>query len=155
VEYNLVLRRLRYAFNINDKQITKVFALSGRKITPEEIEALLRKEEDELFTECDSDTLGQFLDGFIIFKRGPSDRAPAPSPAAGLTNNMILKKLRIALELKEDDMLATLKKGGADISKSELTAIFRKIGHKHYRSCGDQLLRQFINGITDKEEDSE
>ena len=69
-------------------------------------------------------------------------------PDSRLTNNIILKKLRIALELKEDDMLAVLKLGEVDISKSELSALFRKEGHKNYKECGDQFLRKFLKGLS-------
>jgi uncharacterized protein YehS (DUF1456 family) len=69
-------------------------------------------------------------------------------PDSRLTNNAILKKIRIALELKEDDMLAILKLADVDLSKSELTALFRKEGHKNYKECGDQFLRKFLRGIS-------
>jgi uncharacterized protein YehS (DUF1456 family) len=65
-----------------------------------------------------------------------------------LTNNAILKKLRIALQLKEDDMVGILKLAGVDISTSELTALFRKEGHRNYKECGDQFLRNFLKGLT-------
>jgi uncharacterized protein YehS (DUF1456 family) len=64
-----------------------------------------------------------------------------------MTNNDILKKLRVALELKDDDIIEILKLSDFEISKSELGAIFRKEDHPNYKPCGDQLLRNFLNGL--------
>lgn len=64
-----------------------------------------------------------------------------------LTNNDILKKIRVALELKDEDIIHILKLSEFDISKSELNALFRKPDHPNYRECGDQLLRNFLNGL--------
>ncbi len=64
-----------------------------------------------------------------------------------LSNNDILKKLRVALELKDDDILHILKLADFEMSKSELNALFRKEDHPNYMPCGDQLLRNFLNGL--------
>ena len=64
-----------------------------------------------------------------------------------MTNNDILKKLRIALELNESDMMEIFRLSGFEISKSELSALFRKEGHRNYRQCGDQILRRFLDGL--------
>lgn len=64
-----------------------------------------------------------------------------------MDNNEILKKLRIALELKDSDMIEILQLADFNISKTELNAFFRKEGHRNYKACGDQLLRRFLNGL--------
>ncbi len=64
-----------------------------------------------------------------------------------MNNNDILKKLRIALDLKDTDIMEILKLADFEISKTELNAIFRKEGHRNYKVCGDQLLRRFLNGL--------
>ncbi len=64
-----------------------------------------------------------------------------------MTNNEIIKKLRIALDLKEVDMAEIFEFAEYEITKSELSAIFRKEGHKHYRECSDDLLENFLNGF--------
>jgi uncharacterized protein YehS (DUF1456 family) len=64
-----------------------------------------------------------------------------------VTNNDIFKKLRVALKLKDDDIIKILKLVDFKISKSELGAIFRKEDHPNYKECGDQLLRNFLNGL--------
>jgi len=63
-----------------------------------------------------------------------------------MTNNDILKKLRVALELKESDIIEILQLADFEISKSELSALFRKEDHRNYKECGDQVLRRFLNG---------
>lgn len=64
-----------------------------------------------------------------------------------LTNNDILKKLRVALELKDDDIVKILKLADFELSKSELNALYRNPTHPNYKECGDQLLRNFLNGL--------
>ena len=64
-----------------------------------------------------------------------------------LTNNDILKKIRVALELKDEDVVKILKLAEFNISKSELNALYRKPDHPNYKECGDQLLRNFLNGL--------
>ncbi len=64
-----------------------------------------------------------------------------------MTNNDVLKKLRIALKLKDTDILETLKLSGFEISKAELNAFFRKPDHRNYKECGDQVLRRFLDGL--------
>jgi uncharacterized protein YehS (DUF1456 family) len=64
-----------------------------------------------------------------------------------LSNNDILKKIRVALELRDEDVIKILKLVDFDISKSELNALYRKPDHPNYKECGDQLLRNFLNGL--------
>ncbi|MGB5420369.1 DUF1456 family protein [Algibacter sp.] len=64
-----------------------------------------------------------------------------------MTNNDILKKLRVALKLRDDDIVKILELVDFRISKSELGAFFRKEDHPKYMECGDQILRNFLNGL--------
>ena len=147
---NDILRRLRYALNFNNSTLIEIFKQSGHEIGPFEIDNLLKKEDENGYVECSSAIMELFLDGLVLYKRGRQD-GPAGQvhqASAELTNNAILKKIRIALELKEDDMLAILKLAGVNISKSELSALFRREGQKNYKACGDQFLRNFLQGLT-------
>lgn len=146
---NDILRRLRYALNINDATMLEIFTLSGQAIEPSRLADLLKKEDEKGYIECSDKVMGFFLDGLIFSKRGKREMQPGQAKRADapLANNDILKKLRIALELKEEDMIGILKLAGTDISKSELSALFRKKGHKHYKECGDQFLRNFLKGL--------
>ena len=145
---NDVLRRVRYALDISNSSMIEIFKLSGCRLEQPTLLKLLKKEEEEDFISCSNPLLSFFLDGLIVQRRGRRESAEAPKPDASLNNNAILKKLRIALDLKEDDMLALMKLAGATISKSELGAFFRNKAHKHYKECGDQFLRNFLQGLT-------
>ena len=147
---NDILRQLRFALNMNDSKTIEIFKLADHEIKESSLTGLLKKEDDEEFVQCDDAVLGYFLDGFILHKRGRKEMNPGETrkPDSRVTNNAILKKLRIALELKEDDMLAILRLAGVEISKHELTALFRKEGHKNYKECGDQFLRKFLKGLS-------
>ncbi|MGR3177939.1 MAG: YehS family protein [Candidatus Anammoxibacter sp.] len=147
---NDILRRLRYALDIKDPTMIEIFKLSEYEISPDNLTAFLKKEEDKGYVECSHEVMGLFLDGLIIQKRGKREMAPGRVEKRNsvLTNNEILKKLRIALKFREDEMLSTLKLGGKTLSKSELSALFRKEGQRHYKECGDQILRNFLKGLT-------
>ncbi len=64
-----------------------------------------------------------------------------------MNNNDILKKLRVALHLRDDEIVDILKLVDFNVSKSELGAFFRKDDHPLYKECGDQILRNFLNGL--------
>ena len=147
---NDILRQLRYALNINDSTMIEIFKLADHEIEQSSVTGLLKKEDEEGFALCGDAVLGYFLDGLILHKRGRKEMRLGETRKSDsrLTNNAILKKLRIALELKEDDMLGILKLANVDISKHELTALFRKEGHKNYKECGDQFLRKFLKGLS-------
>jgi uncharacterized protein YehS (DUF1456 family) len=147
---NDILRQLRYALNINDSTMIGIFKLADHEIEQSRLTGLLKKEDEQGFVNCSDDVLGYFLDGLILLKRGRKEIKPGETrkPDSRLTNNTILKKLRIALELREDDMLGILKLANVYISKSKLTALFRKEGNRNYRECGDQFLRKFLKGLS-------
>jgi len=148
---NDTLRRLRYNLNLNDNKLVEIFRLSQSPLDREVIQNLLKQEDTEGFMDCPDALLSAFLDGLIIKRRGKRENAPpAPvNPTSVLSNNDILKKLRIALELKEDDVLAIMKKTKPDITRSELSALFRQRDNRNFTPCGDQFLRNFINGLKD------
>jgi uncharacterized protein YehS (DUF1456 family) len=147
---NDLLRRLRYALNLNGVSIAEMCALAGHDIKPTDVLKLLKKEDEHGFAACDDTVLAAFLDGLIISRRGPRETQPGTVqlPDSPLNNNLILRKLRIALELTDADMLAVFSRAGVDISKAELSALFRGIGQRNFKECGDQLLRNFVRGLT-------
>lgn len=145
---NDILRRLRFVFDFNNAKMIKIFAKVGREVPTEEMISLLRKEEEEGYKACNDTTLCQFLDGLIIEKRGLREGAEIPKPVSKLNNNLIFKKLRVALEMREEDIMATLALAEVQMSKSELSALFRNPDHKNFKACGDQILRNFIRGLS-------
>jgi uncharacterized protein YehS (DUF1456 family) len=145
---NDVLRSLRYTLDISDAQMVDIIKLSGKQVAPSDLAAVLKKEDEEGFTPCDDELMAHFLDGLVFFKRGKDDSRPAQPLELPVTNNMVLKKLRVAFELKEDDMHAIMNSVDCPVSKPEMSALFRKFGHSNYRTCGDQFLRNFLKGLT-------
>ncbi len=143
---NDVLRRIRYTFNFDDSKMIAIFALAGLEVTRAEISDWLKKDDDPDYKNCGDLQLATFLNGLIIEKRGKKD-GPQPEPEKTLNNNIIFRKLKIALNLQADDVIAMINKADFRISKHELSAFFRKPGHKHYRECKDQVLRYFLKGM--------
>lgn len=148
---NDILRRLRYALNFSNLEMVGIFKLAGHDITESAILDILKKEQEEGYVECTDRELELFLDGLIIMKRGKkesSDSENAVKIETRMSNNMVLKKLRIALDYKENDMHDVFKLSGFEITRPELSALFRKKGHKNYKVCGDQILKNFLQGLT-------
>lgn len=143
---NDILRRIRYTFDFNDLKMVAIFGLANHQVTREQISDWLKKEDDPAAEECSDTQLAIFLNGLIVDRRGKKD-GPQPEPEQHLNNNIIFRKLKIALDLKSEDVLEILSLSDVLISKHELSAFFRKPGHKHYRVCKDQILRNFINGL--------
>ena len=146
--HNDVLRSVRYMLDISDGKVAEIAKLGGMEVSKTDIISYTKKDEEEGFEHCPDAVLAHFLDGLVIFKRGRDDSRPAQPIELPVTNNVVLKKLRVAFELKEDDMHAVLKSVDFPVSKPELSALFRKFGHHNYRTCGDQLLRNFLKGLT-------
>ena len=146
VTNNDILRRLRYTFDFNDAAMIRLFALSACVVSRSEVSDWLKAEDDPQQQPLNDKQLATFLNGLIIEKRGKRE-GPMPAAEKRLTNNLILKKLRIALNLKDDDLLAILARADLSMSKHELSALFRKPGHKNYRECKDQVLRNFLKGL--------
>jgi uncharacterized protein YehS (DUF1456 family) len=146
VTNNDILRRIRYAFDYNDSKMMAIFALAGSPVTREQLSAWLKKDDDPAFQECADINLAIFLNGLISYRRGKKEGAQ-PEPEQHLTNNIIFRKLKIALDLKAEDILAILALSNVHISPHELSAFFRKPEHRHHRECKEQILRNFLQGV--------
>ncbi|MCQ4274051.1 DUF1456 family protein [Stutzerimonas degradans] len=147
---NDVLRSLRYILNASDAQMSEIAALGGCATSEGEVRAWLKREDDNGYAECPDPAMARFLDGLVYFKRGKDDSRPTPPLELPVSNNQILKKLRVAFELRDDDLQAILQAVDLPLSKSELNALFRKPGHSNYRVCGDQLLRNVLKGLAQR-----
>jgi uncharacterized protein YehS (DUF1456 family) len=146
MDNNDVLRRMRYAFELNDAAMSQVFDLGGMQPAPENIRLWLKKDIDPEYVLMSDFQLAAFLNGFIISRRGKKE-GPQPVPESRLSNNLILRKIKIALDLKDDDILQILDLAGMKISRHELSALFRNPAQAQYRECKDQLLRNFVKGL--------
>lgn len=143
---NDILRRIRYTFDFDDSKMITLFALGDKQVTRGQVSDWLKQEDDPAFKNCSDTHLATFLNGLIVDKRGKKEGVQ-PRAEKRLTNNLIFVKLRIALNLKAEDILELLELADLHISKHELSAFFRKPGNKHYRECKDQILRNFLRGL--------
>ncbi len=143
---NDVIRNIRYIFDFNDDKMIKLFALADKECSRTEISAWLKKDEDPEMVVITDEQLATFLNGFINLKRGRKEGPQIP-PEKELNNNIILRKLKIALNLQIDDMVEIFRFVGMRVSPHEINAFFRKPGQKQYRKCLDQFLRNFIHGM--------
>ena len=149
---NDFLRRLRYALNIKDNIMIQIFKKGNIIVTREDVIDYLKRDTDDGFKKLSNNDLISFLDGLIIQKRGNREDG-TPIPTIKITknnlNNILLRKLRIALAFKSYDMIRIFKLGGIEISEGELSALFRSEDHKNYKECGDKYIRVFLKGLTE------
>jgi uncharacterized protein YehS (DUF1456 family) len=123
-----------------------IFGLADHQVTRGQISDWLKKDDDPAYQKCSDTQLAIFLNGLINDKRGKKEGSQ-PEPEKRLTNNIIFVKLKIALNLKAEDILEIMNQANLRISKHELSAFFRRPDHKHYRDCKDQILRYFLKGM--------
>ncbi len=165
---NDILIRLRYALDIKDSDMIEIFKLGGITVTREELQRMLLKpknnnnpdsDEEEFIAnddmkKCNNYMFESFLNGFIIFKRGKQESKPGEPEKQVFVikdnkavNNVMLKKLKIALTLTSEDMLEIFKEAGVNLSNGELSAVLRKEGQRNYKECGDRYARNFLKGL--------
>lgn len=143
---NDILRRIRYVFDFNDDKMIAIFESADCKVTRAQVSDWMKAEEDPDFDKLNDELLATFLNGLINDKRGKRE-GPQPVPEKELSNNAIFMKLKIALNMQAEDILEIMSSSDFRMSKHELSAFFRKAGHKHYRECKDQILRIFLKGL--------
>lgn len=146
ISNNDILRRIRYIFDFGDDDMIGVFSSADFVVTRSQVSEWLKKDEDPEKREISDQYMAAFLNGLINVKRGKKEGSQ-PIPEKRLNNNLVLRKLKIALNLRDDDMIEIFKNAGIKISKPELSAFFRKPGHQKYRDCQDQYLRNFLQGL--------
>ena len=144
---NDTLRSLRHTLNINEQKLIEIIRLENYEVSKADITSFLKKEDEEGYQECCHTAMAHFLNGMVALKRGKDEKRPSPPIELPVTNNIILKKLRVAFELKDTDIVALIEKSGLKISKTELNAFFRNPGHRNYRECGDQFLRYLLRAL--------
>ncbi|MBT2758155.1 DUF1456 family protein [Mesobacillus foraminis] len=159
MDNNDILIRLRYALEIKNKEMAEIFKLGGVEVSVPEVIQLLTKSEDENEEQikCNNSMLDSFLNGLIIYKRGkqepkpgqPDTQEPSSTKSSNM-NNLLLKKVKIAMALTTEDMLDIFENAGIRVTKGELGALLRKEGHKNYKECGDKFARNFLKGLAIK-----
>jgi uncharacterized protein YehS (DUF1456 family) len=149
MDNNDILRRIRFTFDFGDDTMIRMFAMGGFEVTRADVSDWLKREDDEAFDSIDDRMLAVFLNGLIADKRGEKE-GEFPEPEESLTNNIVLRKLKIALNLQSDEILAMFASVDKPISPHELSAFLRNPKQHKYRLCNDQYLRHFLNGFQKK-----
>lgn len=149
---NDVLRRFRYALELDNLSLLACFADGGRALAPERLAGFLKSEEETGFESLPDAMLGSFLDGFIARRRGKREPQPGfeqeeSTASADMSNNRILRAIKIGLALRDVDILAIMELASTPVSKTELSALFRREDHRNYQPCGNQFLRNFLKGL--------
>jgi uncharacterized protein YehS (DUF1456 family) len=147
---NDILRSLRFLLDLGDAHVADIARLSDPQLAigREEVQAWLKKEDEPGYAPMPDHVLAHFLDGLIVHQRGRDPDRPARPVEERVDNNLVLKKLRVAFAMQDIDMARCFADAGFPVSKPELSALFRAPGHKNYRPCGDQMLRNFLRGLT-------
>ena len=147
---NDTLRSIRYMLDLSDRKVAEITRMvdAAFPMEAQHAQAMLRKEGELGYLECPDSVLAHFLDGLIVYRRGRREGDPKRAIEKRITNNLVLKKLRVAFELKDEDMHGIFEEVDFPVTKPEMSALFRQPGHKNYRACGDQMLRNFLKGLT-------
>ena len=147
---NDILRSIRYMLDLGDNKLIEIIRLSDPDFVIEmvELRALLSMEDEPGLVACSDRVMAHFLDGLVVHRRGRDDSLPPRPVEKRINNNVVLKKLRVAFQFTDVDMHQAFADAGFPVSKPELSALFRQPGHKNFRLCGDQLLRNFLKGLT-------
>jgi uncharacterized protein YehS (DUF1456 family) len=143
---NDVIRRLRYTFDYTDAKMISFFELAGVEVSRSEVSDWLKGDDDEAFVAIEDRQLAAFLNGLIVSHRGEKD-GKAPVIETSLSNNDVLKKLKIAYELKSEDILELFQLAGKTLSKHELSSFLRRPKQPKYKELMDQYLRNFLLGL--------
>ncbi len=143
---NDILRRIRFLFDFSDSKMIEIFAIADFQTNRAQISNWLKKDDDPDFQEITDTLLATFLNGLIVDKRGRKE-GPQPIPENRINNNIVFRKLKIALNLQDDDILEILLLSEFRLSKHELSAFFRNPSQRQFKSCNDQILRNFLNGL--------
>ncbi len=143
---NNILKFLQKITQLDGNQIIEIFHLVDTNISDKRIQGYLKDKDNKDYLDCGAVALETFLDGLIIYKRGDSGKKKEQTKVK-LTNNLILKKLRIAFDLKDADMFAIFESVDIQITKTELASLFRNENHKKFRYCPDSILELFLEGL--------
>ncbi len=140
-----ILQRIHAALALDDDALDGLVQLAGLSERAPSPAGLLLPPDHEDHLPCDDAMVVALLDALIVQRRGPG-RGQAPPPQQ-LNNNLVLKKLRIALGYEDADMLAIFARAGMQLSRNQLGALFRAPTNKHFKACSDGQLLCFLTGL--------
>lgn len=146
---NAILRKISQALKLDIAALQTIFARVDIDLTEKEITNLLKTDYEPRFELLPEYVLALFLNGYIEHCRGKKEgqEPEVINKTAKISNNDVLKKLRIAHNLHEQHVRDALKLVTIELTKSDLSALFRKPGHPQFKACDDELVLDFIEGV--------
>ena len=146
---NELLRLVTRIVDASDEKVLTLFSLGNCQLSKPQLAALYLGQDDPQYKLLSDSEFASFLNGLILDKRGAKEGVHYLAESK-LSNNIIFNKIKIALALKADDVIAVLQLADLNLGKYELSAFFRNVNHKHYRQCSDAVLSHFLTGLTIK-----
>ena len=147
MQINDILFKIKKALSLDEKSMQDAYALANYEMSSERLSNILKRRQDKGYEEATYEELGVFLDGLVILKRGPSDKVQKDDTVVELSNNLILKKIRVAMELKEAELIILFALAEVTLTKRQIGSLFRKEGSKNFKACSDELLMAFLDGL--------
>jgi len=147
MKINDILFKIKTALSLKNSEIVKAYSLVEYTMTEERLNNVLKRRQDQGYEEANYEELGLFLDGLVLLKRGENSKKVESDEVVELTNNLILKKLRVAMNLKESDLVIVFALAEVVLNKRQIGSLFRKEGGKNFKACSDELLFAFIEGL--------
>ncbi len=147
MKINDILYKIKTALSLDNETILEIYKLVEYEMSEEHLINILKKHQDKDYEDATYEELGLFLDGLVILKRGPSDKVQKEDDVVELSNNLILKKIRVAMELKEAELVILFALAEMTLTKRQIGSLFRKEGTKNFKACSDELLMAFLDGL--------
>ena len=147
MEINDILFKIKTALSLDNTQLLEAYTLANYDMSEERLDSILKRRQDKGYTDANYEELGVFLDGLVLLKRGPNEKEVNSDEAVALSNNLILKKIRVAMELKEAELVILFALAEVTITKRQIGSLFRKEGGKNFKACSDELLMAFLEGL--------
>ena len=146
MKLSYIFQSLKEALNLNRKQIIHIYSLQNYQMDEDRLNAILKNPSKKGAKEPTYEELGIFLDGLFEYKRKEKPRINEDEEVI-LDNNLILKKIRAALNLKEYEIELIFDLADFKISKSQIRDLFRSSNHPKLKYCDDKILKAFLEGL--------
>ena len=143
-----IIQAIKEALNLNRAQILHIYELEEFPMSKERLDAILKNSSKKGSVNATYEELGVFLDGLIKYKRGLPKESSTPQDVV-LDNNLILKKLRAALNLKEYELALIFELADYNISRSAIKDMFRSSNHPKLKECSNKTLQAFLEGLNE------
>jgi len=147
MQINDILFKIKTALSLSSSEIIEAYSLVDFTMSEERVGNILKRHQDKGYEEATYEELGLFLDGLVVLKRGENSKKVGADEVVELTNNLMLKKLRVAMNLKESELVIIFALAEVTLTKRQIGSLFRKEGGKNFKACSDELLMAFIEGL--------